>query len=218
MDEERKLRVSEIFRSIQGESTLAGTPCTFVRLAGCNLNCSYCDTRYAAESEGIAKSGDQICREVLALGTDLICITGGEPLLQKNTLVLVQRFLDEGKWVQVETNGSQNITPLPNDCSCILDVKCPGSGEAGTGYEKNFAMLKPNDEVKFVISDRKDFDWAIDFVIAQGLMEKCPVLFSPVYGILSAQNLAHWILESGYDVRLQLQLHKIIWPGQKKGV
>jgi 7-carboxy-7-deazaguanine synthase len=216
------LRVIEIFRSIQGESTLAGLPCAFVRLAGCNLRCRWCDTRYAAEGEGETMSVEEIRRQAGKLSTGLVCVTGGEPLLQEHTPTLVQQLLEDGQHVQVETNGSRHITVLPKGASRVMDVKCPASGESGSTLESNFEALGGGDELKFVIATRRDFDWACQMVRRRNLTDLCPVLFSPASlpgdAELTPRKLAEWILSTDLPVRLQLQLHRILWPNADRGV
>jgi 7-carboxy-7-deazaguanine synthase len=207
------LTVCELFKSIQGESTRAGMVCTFVRLGGCNLSCAYCDTRYA-QSGGEPLSVEQVMARVSALGCTTVEITGGEPLLQAGTPPLCMRLLEEGCTVMVETNGSLPIDTLPPGCIRIVDIKSPGSGEQNSFRHENLAALRPSDECKFVLTDRRDFDWAIDYVRTHRLCDTCPVLFSPATGRLAPDDLAAWILAADQPVRLGLQLHKIIW-GEK---
>lgn len=220
-----QLQISEIFRSLQGESTLAGRPCIFIRLAGCNLQCHWCDTQYATHTSGRSLAVSDILQEVVSSATRLACITGGEPLLQNATPALVEHLLDHGLTVQVETNGSQDISILPPETRCIMDVKCPDSGAKGSTLESNFSCLKPNDEVKFVIGSRRDFEWAVGQVKDRSLVDRVPVLFSPVVSsdqdnddVISPPRLADWILDSELPIRLQLQLHRIIWPDRERGV
>ncbi|HEX9933722.1 MAG TPA: radical SAM protein [bacterium] len=210
------LKVSEIFYSIQGESTFAGRPCAFVRLAGCNLRCSYCDTAYAY-GEGTPLDIDAILERVLAFSCGLVEITGGEPLLQSETPKLAQRLLDNGLTVLVETNGSVDIDRLPGGVIRIMDVKCPGSGCVGANDWKNLERLRSTDQVKWIITDRRDFDWAMELVRRHDLCRKVAVLFSPATGGLPQDLLAKWILEEKLPIRLQLQLHKILWPGKDRG-
>ncbi|MFW5915416.1 MAG: 7-carboxy-7-deazaguanine synthase QueE [Planctomycetota bacterium] len=213
-----------MFRSLQGESTRSGQPCVFIRLAGCNLNCRWCDTRYAVTEQGESRPVAEVLKIIRGYDTDLVCVTGGEPLLQRNTPSLVAALIHEGYITQVETNGSRDISVLPEDASRIMDVKCPGSGEKGTTLEDNFAELNGGDEVKFVIADRDDFDWACRVVADRDLCGKCPVLFSPVSNragtddpALSGRRLAEWILDTGSPIRLQLQLHRLLWPHAERG-
>jgi len=212
------LHVSEIFRSIQGESSRAGLPCKFVRLRGCNLHCRYCDTRYAADEEGEPMSVAAVVERLASMEGNLTCITGGEPLLQTACRELCSRLLATGQTVLVETNGSLDLSVLPSEVVRVMDVKCPGSGHAGTTLSSNLSRLKPHDEVKFVISDRPDFEWAVRYVNAHGLLKRAGVLFAPVHGCLSLPDLAGWILEVGLDIRLQPQLHKLIWPHGGRGL
>ncbi len=216
---EPTLAISEIFRSIQGETSRAGLPCSFVRTVGCNLRCAYCDTEYARDGEGIRLTVPEIMAEVDAHGTRLACITGGEPMVQaEGVAALAEALLAGGRTVLVETNGTLDLSPLPEAAIRIMDVKCPGSGESGATLPANLAQLRPADEVKFVLSDRADFDWAVAYVREHGLAGGPHVLFAPVCGRLAPHDLAEWILESGLEVRLQLQLHKIIWPDRDRGV
>jgi len=213
-----ELDVSEIFKSIQGESTWAGIPCTFVRLAGCNLRCTYCDTTYAYDG-GSRMSVRSILDRCDALGCDLVEVTGGEPLAQSECPTLVSCLIDNGYTVLVETNGTLPISSLPAEAIKIMDVKCPGSGMCGKTDESNLDAIAPSDEVKFVIADRADFEWARDKVARHDLSKRCnAVLFSPAFGTLDAATLASWILEDRLNVRLQVQLHKYIWPPDQRGV
>ena len=216
---EQALAISEIFKSIEGETSYAGLPCSFVRTVGCNLRCSYCDTQYAQSGEGIRISLEEICKEVASHGTRLVCITGGEPLMQAEGVVaLAARLLASGHTVLLETNGTFDLAPVPEGVVRIMDVKCPGSGESGKTLPGNLERLTPRDEVKFVISDRADFDWAVAFVREHELAGGPQILFAPAYGRLAARDLAGWILEAGLKVRLQLQLHKLLWPDRTRGV
>lgn len=212
------LKVNEIFFSIQGESTFAGRPCVFVRLTGCNLRCNYCDTRYAWD-EGSEWPIEEIVRRVSDYRFPLVEITGGEPLLQSGTPLLVDRLLSSGFELLMETNGSIDIGKINPACIKIVDVKCPGSGQSETTDMTNLDRLGPRDQVKFVISDRTDYDYARDVtsrIRAQHPVN--PVLFSACYGNLEPALLAAWILNDRLDVRLQLQVHKYIWPESLRGV
>ena len=209
------LKVNEIFYSIQGESSYAGFPCIFIRLTGCNLNCTYCDTRYAFK-KGTNMTIEKILKSVNQFECPLVEITGGEPLLQAETSQLAQRLSDSGYRVIVETNGTQNIDRLPVNVSCIMDIKCPGSGEEKKTDWANIHRLDRNDEVKFVLTSRADYLWATEIIRGYGLTEKVPILLSPVLGKLEPAEIARWMLEDGLDVRLQLQMHKIIWPEGKR--
>ncbi len=210
------LRICEIFKSIQGESTRVGIPCSFVRLTGCNLRCSYCDTRYARE-EGSFIGIPAIMERVAHHRCDLVEITGGEPLLQKGTASLVGELLANKKTVLVETNGSLDIGALPDGAVRIVDVKCPSSGMSHSFNKCNIERLQDHDEVKFVLGSRDDFEWALEFTSRHALHTRCPVLFSPVAGKMVPADLAQWIIERDAPVRLQLQLHRIIW-GDQRGV
>ncbi len=213
------LRVTEIFHSIQGESSFAGWPCVFVRLTWCNLRCSWCDSEYTFTG-GIEMSVDEVLAQVRGYGCELVEVTGGEPLVQKRECVeLVRRLCDEGYTVLIETGGSLDAGVLDPRAIKILDVKCPGSGEAGRNYWPNLEQLNPRDEVKFVIKDRADFDYAVAVIGKYRLDERAPrVLFSPVWGAVDLQELAGWILQSGLQARLQLQLHKYNGGPDVKGV
>jgi 7-carboxy-7-deazaguanine synthase len=209
------LTICEIFKSIQGESTFAGRVCSFVRLSGCNLSCSWCDTPYSKEP-GTDRSIDDIAVEVGTHETTLVEITGGEPLLQPETPALCKRLLDERYTVLVETNGTLDLSPLPRSCIRIVDIKCPSSGHAGSFREKNYPLLHPSDECKFVIADRADFDWALNLFRTNEFIRRTTVLFSPVLDRLPPRELAEWIVADNLPVRLGLQLHKIIW-GEQRG-
>ena len=209
-------KVCELFKSIQGESTHAGKGCSFVRLSGCNLECSYCDTPYARD-EGEERSIDAILREVESHGTKLVEITGGEPLLQADTPALCSRFIERGYTVLVETNGTRDIACIPPPIIRIVDIKCPSSGHAGSFLPVNFSRLTAMDECKFVISDKEDFLWALEVVRREKLHEVVSVLFSPNMKLLAPKELARWIIEANAPVRLGLQLHKVIW-GECRGV
>jgi len=210
------LKVNEIFYSIQGESTYAGRPCVFVRLTGCNLRCSYCDTQFAYE-EGEKMEIAAIMDLVGFHQCPLVEVTGGEPLIQKDTPVLVQRLIERGYEVLIETNGSQNISQVDDRCVKIVDVKCPASGEHTQNDPKNVDRLSDHDEIKFVISNRKDYDYAREMVDSK-LFGRNPVHFSLAMGMLESKKLARWLLEDHLNVRLHLQLHKIIWGPERKGV
>jgi len=211
------LRINEIFHSIQGESTRAGEPCVFVRLTGCNLRCSWCDTAYAFH-EGVEMSVAQVLREIERFDCPLVEITGGEPLLQADVAPLMERLLDNGQRVLIETGGSLDIAAVPEGVGRIVDVKCPGSGESERNRWENLEKLREGDELKFVLADREDYLWAARQIRSRALADRCPLLFSPVHGSLDASELAGWMLEDGLPVRLQLQLHKILWPGALRGV
>ena len=212
------LTVFEIYESIQGESTHAGRPCVFVRLAACDLRCAWCDTPYAF-SGGTKKSVDDILREVEAFGARVVEITGGEPMLQREVTVLMQALLDAGHEVLLETGGHIPLDNVPEAVVAIVDVKCPGSGESAKMHWPNLEQLSPHDEVKFVIADRVDFEYAREVVKRYDLTARAAaVLFSPVHGILKPDELARWILSARIPVRLQLQQHKYIWDPGARGV
>lgn len=211
------MKVNEIFFSIQGESTYAGLPCAFVRLAGCNLRCSYCDTTHAYD-EGDEKTLDVVVEALTAYPTKLVEVTGGEPLLQPETPALLTALADRGKSVLIETNGSVSLEGIDPRVTAIMDVKCPGSGMSGRVMWENIGLLQPRDEVKFVLTDRTDYEWALEVIEKYRLSEKHKVHLSPAFGVLEPKRLAGWILEDGLDARLQLQLHKYIWPDIERGV
>lgn len=210
------IRVTEIFRSIQGESTRAGLPCAFVRLTGCALRCVWCDSAYAF-SGGEEIDVEDVARRTLALGTDLVEITGGEPLEQEGAYPLMERLLDAGRTVLLETGGHVAIDRVDPRVVKIVDVKAPGSGMQSANLPENLAALGPRDELKFVLAGRRDFDWALDLVRRRDLDAKNVVTFSPVWESLPASDLAEWVRDSGRPIRLGLQLHKLLWgdvPGR----
>ncbi|RLC08986.1 MAG: 7-carboxy-7-deazaguanine synthase [Deltaproteobacteria bacterium] len=211
------LRVNEIFYSIQGESSYAGLPCVFVRLTGCNLRCSYCDTRYAYD-EGVEMPIREIVDAVSSHQCPLIEITGGEPLLQKETPRLISRLLEKNLHVLLETNGSRDIGVVDSRCVKIVDMKCPSSGEHHQNDLDNLNRLTYKDEVKFVIGGREDYDYAKEIIKRCIPRSGNPKHLSPVFGKTDPQTLARWILEDRLNVRLQLQAHKVIWGPDKQGV
>jgi 7-carboxy-7-deazaguanine synthase len=212
------LTINEIFHSIQGESTHTGRPCVFVRLTACDLRCSWCDTPYAFH-EGRKMSVDQVVADVDAFECPVVEITGGEPLLQPDVYPLMRRLLERGHTVMLETGGHRSIAQVPAGVIRIVDVKCPGSGEVEKNDWTNLDMLTPADEVKFVIKDRADYEFARDVVLRHALVGRCAaVLFSPVHGVLAPKDLAAWILADRLSVRLQLQAHKYIWSPETRGV
>jgi 7-carboxy-7-deazaguanine synthase len=211
------LLVNEVFFSVQGEGTRAGTPCVFVRLTGCPLRCAWCDTAYAFH-EGVRRDEDDVLAEVAGFGCPLVLLTGGEPLSQPAAFPFVTRLLDAGYETLVETSGHVPLDGLDRRAVAILDVKAPGSGESHRMHRANLDLLKPTDEAKFVIAGRPDYEWSRDLVRERRLDERCPVLFSPVHGQLAPGDLARWILEDRLPVRLQVQLHKYLWPGVDRGV
>ena len=213
------LKVNEIFYSIQGESSFAGYPCIFVRLAGCNLRCAYCDTRYAYD-EGTEMDILQIIKQVERYGCPLVEVTGGEPLIQKETPHLIHSLLEKGYHVLLETNGSQDISMVDRRCVRILDIKGPSSGEMGKNDFSNLERLTEKDEIKLIVGDRIDYEYAKKIIemIRQKALTKNPVHLSPLFGEMPYQTLAGWILEDQLPARLHLQLHKVIWPEEKRGV
>lgn len=211
------MRINEIYQSIQGESTYAGLPCVFVRTTGCHLRCRWCDTGYAFE-EGVSKSIDDILEEVHHFHCNLVELTGGEPLLQEQSFTLVRALLDEGYTVLIETSGAISIDPVDSRAVIILDVKCPGSEMSDRMHWDNLNLLKKNDEVKFVIADLSDYDWAKQVIETRPVLKRKTIHFSPVFGEMDSRQLADWILRDHLPVRLQLQLHKHIWDPSMKGV
>jgi 7-carboxy-7-deazaguanine synthase len=212
------LTINEIFHSIQGESTRAGEPCVFVRLTACDLRCSWCDTPYAFH-EGRKMAVDDVVAAVEQYGCPLVEITGGEPLLQEDVYTLMARLLDQGRTVMLETGGHRPIARVPHEVVKIVDVKCPGSGEAARNDWSNLDRLAAHDEVKFVIKDRADYEYARDVVARHDLSRRAAaVLFSPVHGVLDPRTLSEWMLADRVAARLQLQLHKYIWSPDARGV
>jgi len=211
------MRVTEIFHSIQGESSYAGQPCVFVRLTGCPLRCTWCDTDYAFYG-GRDCSLDEVLAKVQTYGCRLVEVTGGEPLAQPESLPLMARLCDAGYTVLLETSGTIDIAPVDPRVHVILDVKCPGSGMAERMHWPNLAALTAKDEAKFVLADRADYDWAREILARHDLADHCSVLLSPVFGSLDLRQLAEWILADRLPVRFQLQLHKYIWAPDMRGV
>jgi len=213
------LKVNEVFYSIQGESTYAGRPCVFVRLTGCNLRCSYCDTQYAYEEGGIMEV-NHIFEQVAPYQCRLVEITGGEPLVQDDTPILIESLLDDGYEVLLETNGSMDISRVDERCVKIVDIKCPSSGMIKKNDLDNLGRLTTRDELKFVLGTREDYEYAKKIVAYKQLGPKRinPVNFSPIFGQLNPKILSEWILEDHLDVRLHLQLHKYIWGPETRGV
>lgn len=209
------MRINEIFYSIQGESTFSGMPTVFVRTTGCHLRCSWCDTEYAFE-EGKELSIDEVIHQVEAFGCSLVEVTGGEPLLQKETFILMKILLDKGFTLLLETSGALPVREVDPRVRMIMDVKCPGSGMSDRMVWENLSLLKKGDELKFVIADAEDYEWAKG-ILAQW-KPKQEVIFSPAFGLQDPQKLAEWILADRLPVRLQLQLHKQIWSPETRGV
>jgi len=212
-----RLTINEIFHSVQGESRHAGRPCVFVRLTHCNLRCTWCDTAYAFE-EGSDMPVGAILERVAAYGTPYVLVTGGEPLLQDGVHDLIGELCDRGFEVAVETGGSLDLAPLDRRAMVVMDLKCPGSGMGGRNRLENIEILKPGDEVKFVVADRADYEWSRGMIERHRLAGRCGVLLSPVHGTLHPRHLAEWILADRLPVRLQLQIHKFIWPPDARGV
>lgn len=211
------MKVCEIFTSIQGESSSAGVLSTFVRLSGCNLRCSYCDTTYAYY-DGAELTEDEIINKVKAIGVKTVEITGGEPLLQEGVLHVVKRLLDDGFKVLIETNGSIDIRDIDRRAIIILDIKTPNSGMSEKMKMSNLDYLSQKDEVKFVITNREDYEWAKGVVSGHSLVDRCKVLFSPAFGMLKPRDLSEWIISDRVEVRLNLQLHKYIYGPDRRGV
>jgi 7-carboxy-7-deazaguanine synthase len=212
------LTVNEIFHSVQGESTYAGAPCVFVRLTACDLRCSWCDTPYAF-TEGRKRSVADVVEEVAAFGCPLVEITGGEPLLQDDVYPLMEALRDRSLTILLETGGHISVERVPEGVVKIVDVKCPASGESARNHWPNLDLLGPADQVKFVIQDRADYEFARGVAARHRLAGKCAaVLFSPAHGVLPAPDLAAWILADRLPVRLQLQVHKYIWGAHARGV
>jgi len=212
-----RLKIHEIFYSVQGESTAAGRPCVLVRLTGCQMRCRWCDSEYSFY-EGSWRTLDEVLGEVALFGCPLVEVTGGEPLLQPGCRPLLARLCDGGYEVLLETGGGLDIGGVDPRVRRIVDVKCPGSGEAENNRWENLELLTARDEVKFVLADEADYRWASRLVRERGLDRRCPVLFSPVTGELEIRDLAEWVLRDRLPVRLQTQLHKLIWGPTARGV
>jgi 7-carboxy-7-deazaguanine synthase len=210
-----RLRITEIFYSLQGESRSAGCPTLFVRLTGCPLRCRYCDTAYAF-SGGEWLSIEEILQQAAAYTPEHVCVTGGEPLAQKGATELLSRLCDSGYRVSLETSGALDIGEVDRRVSRVMDIKTPGSGESSRNLLSNIAHLRSQDQVKFVIADEADYAWSRELLETYRLHETCEVLFSPVHGELEASQLADWVLRDRLRVRFQLQLHKLLW-GEEQG-
>ena len=210
------LKVNEIFYSVQGESSWAGRPCLFIRLTGCNIHCNYCDTEYARD-RGEKMTVEAILERISHYDCKLVEITGGEPLIQAETPKLAQALLNAGHTVLVESNGTRDISVLPAGTRVIMDVKCPGSGASTFTDWQNMQRLTDDDEIKFVLSDHADYEWAKNVMLKYELQKRDNVLFSAVAGRGDPSEIAAWILEDQLNVRLQLQMHKILWPEDEKG-
>jgi len=210
-----RLRITEIFHSLQGEARDVGRPTVFVRLTGCPLRCVWCDTAYAFHG-GQRRDIDEIVEEVAKYKTRHVCVTGGEPLAQKRCADLLERLCDSGFEVSLETSGALDISEVDPRVTRVMDLKAPGSGEVGRNRWSNLDALTARDQIKFVLADRADYDWARAAMDERGLAQRCDILFSPVYGKLAARDLAEWILADRLPVRMQVQLHKFLW-GEEPG-
>lgn len=207
------IRVTEIFESLQGEADAIGWPTVFIRLTGCPLRCSWCDTEYAFHG-GTKMELDEVMARVAATGLDRVCVTGGEPLAQRACLPLLAGLCDAGHQVSLETSGALDIAPVDPRVTIVMDLKAPRSGESGRNLMSNIEHLKPTDQVKFVVADRTDYEWACQAVNELGLPARCAVLFSPAWGLQAADELADWIVADRLPVRFQVQLHKVLWGDQ----
>jgi 7-carboxy-7-deazaguanine synthase len=212
-----RLRLIEVYTSVQGESSFVGQPCTFVRLAGCNLRCTWCDSEFTFKG-GEHRSIDDVVAEVIAEGVPLVEVTGGEPLVHRQAPALMQRLLDAGLTVLLETSGSRDVSVVPDGVHIIMDLKAPDSGEAPANLWSNLAHLDPQDEIKIVVASRRDYEWAREQVRARALERVCPVLLSPAWGLVEPEELVRWMLEDRLPVRFQLQMHKVVWPQDARGV
>ncbi len=212
-----RLRITEIYASVQGESTHAGKPCVFVRLTGCNLRCAWCDSTYTFKG-GTWKAIDEVVDQARGFGVHTIEITGGEPLLQPAVIPLMQRLLDLGHEVLLETSGSLSIASVPDGVHIILDLKAPDSGEVEANHWENIPLLRRKDEVKFVLASRRDYEWARQVIAEHDLGARCTVLLSPAWGMIEPRDLVTWMLEDALPARLNLQLHKVVWSPDAVGV
>ena len=218
MKDEPCLQLSEVFYSIQGESSYAGYPCLVFRFSGCNLRCSYCDAKYTYEEPATATPLSDLLNEAARYPNALIEITGGEPLLQEGVYPLMDELLAAGRTVLLETNGSLSIARVPKEVVKIIDLKCPDSGMAEKMDLTNLDLLAPHDEIKFVVSSKADYDWARAMMEEHRLAEKAKLILSPVIGRLAPALLAQWLMTDALPARIQLQLHTLLWPGMKRGV
>ena len=212
-----RLRVVELYASVQGESAWAGLPCVFVRLAGCNLRCTWCDSTWTFTG-GEHRRIDDVVEGAHAYGIDLVELTGGEPLVHRQAIPLMQRLLDRGHTVLLETSGSLDIAPVPAAVHIIMDLKPPDSGEVDANRWANLDLLRDKDNLKVVLASRRDYEWARAVVVANDLHQRLPVFFSPAWGLLDPAQLASWLVEDRLPVRLQIQLHKVIWPPDTRRV
>jgi 7-carboxy-7-deazaguanine synthase len=211
------MKITELFTSIQGESSFTGMPCFFIRLSGCNLRCSYCDTAYAYD-DGYEVDEKEIVRKIGDAGLNLVEITGGEPLLQDGVSRLMTALIEEGRTVLLETNGSRSIRGLDRRAVIILDIKTPGSGMSDRMDFSNLDEIGQHDEVKFVVTARNDYEWAKDVIGAFSLTQRCGILVSPAFGFVRPEDLARWMIDDRLPARLNLQLHKYIFDSERRGV
>ncbi len=211
------LKITEIYSSVQGESSYTGLPCVFVRLSGCPLRCRWCDTVYSFK-DGDAQSIEEIINKIDSFKIGLVELTGGEPLAQEGSFGLIDRLISRGFKVLIETGGSEPIERVNPAAHVIMDIKCPASGMSDKNLWSNIDVLKPSDEIKFVVADRQDFDWAIQICRENRLEDKCNLLFSPAWGHCKPDELVRWLLDDGIKARLNLQIHKYIWGPRAKGV
>ncbi|MFZ5480775.1 MAG: radical SAM protein [Myxococcota bacterium] len=211
------VRLVEVYASVQGESTFAGLPCVFVRLAGCNLRCTWCDSTFTFTG-GEWRAIDAVVDEACAYGIDLVEVTGGEPLVHRQAVTLMERLVARGKTVLLETSGSRDIGPVPPAVHVILDLKPPDSGEERANLWSNVEKLRRKDEVKIVIASRRDYEWARQKIGEHRLADRCTVLLSPAWGLVDPKDVVAWMLEDRLPARFQVQMHKVIWPPDQRGV
>jgi 7-carboxy-7-deazaguanine synthase len=214
---ERRVRITEVYASVQGESTHVGKPCVFVRLTGCPLRCSWCDSEFTFTG-GQVRDLEQVASEAHAFGIHTVEVTGGEPLVQPTAIPLMARLLELGHEVLLETSGALPIAAVPEGVHVIMDLKAPGSGEEGRNRLANLDELRATDEIKIVLADRADYEWARDLVRRHDLGRRHPVLLSPAWGMVEPRDLADWLVEDRLPARMQLQLHKVVWPADARGV
>lgn len=214
---DERLRVIEVYTSIQGESSFVGLPCVFVRLAGCNLRCVWCDSEFTFTG-GEHRSIQSVVDEVRETGVQLVEITGGEPLVHWQAVPLMQDLIDDGFTVLLETSGSRDVASVPDGVHIIMDLKAPDSGEVEANLWANLEHLDSADEIKIVVASRRDYEWARDQIVDRSLDHICPVLLSPAWGQLEPKVLVEWVLEDRLPVRFQLQMHKVVWPSDARGV
>jgi 7-carboxy-7-deazaguanine synthase len=217
VDRERVVRITEVYASVQGESTHVGKPCVFVRLTGCNLRCTWCDSAFTFTG-GTHREVDAVVAEAHAFGIHTVEVTGGEPLVQRAAIPLMERLLALGHEVLLETSGSRSIEDVPAAVHVIMDLKPPDSGEARANLWSNLELLRPHHEVKIVVASRDDYRWARDAIAEHDLTARCPVLISPVWGMVDPKDLAEWMVADRSRARMQVQLHKVVWPADARGV